>query len=95
MGAHFGELAKIRGIVYYKLSPYEQKAFTGVFQNGVPNLFRRFRSSVFRVVPREFGAFKLSSVQALMSVLFSFHRGIHAVRLGECRAPSLDPQEPR
>lgn len=41
MGAHFGELAKIRGIVYYKLSPYEQKAFKGVIQNGVPNLFRK------------------------------------------------------
>lgn len=54
MGAHFGELAKIRGIVYYKLSPYEQKAFAGVIQNGIPNLFRRFRSSVFRVVPRKY-----------------------------------------
>lgn len=53
MGAHFGELAKIRGIVYYKLSPYEQKAFSGVLSNGIPNIFRRFRSSVFRVVPRK------------------------------------------
>uniref|UniRef100_A0A1L8E0W6 Cytochrome b-c1 complex subunit 8 n=1 Tax=Nyssomyia neivai TaxID=330878 RepID=A0A1L8E0W6_9DIPT len=51
MGGHFGELAKVRGIVTYKLSPFEQKAFAGFLTHAIPNTFRRFRSSVFRVVP--------------------------------------------
>ncbi|KAG8230135.1 hypothetical protein J437_LFUL010627 [Ladona fulva] len=51
MGRHFGELAKIRGIIQYRLSPFEQKAFAGAISHGVPNMFRRFRSNVFRVAP--------------------------------------------
>ncbi|XP_055692071.1 cytochrome b-c1 complex subunit 8 isoform X2 [Lutzomyia longipalpis] len=51
MGKHFGELAKVRGIVTYKLSPFEQRAFAGVISHGIPNTLRRIRSSIFRVVP--------------------------------------------
>ncbi|GAB0091051.1 cytochrome b-c1 complex subunit 8 [Sergentomyia squamirostris] len=51
MGQHFGELAKVRGIVTYKLSPFEQRAFAGVLSHGVPNTLRRIRSSIFRVLP--------------------------------------------
>ncbi|XP_049865047.1 cytochrome b-c1 complex subunit 8 [Pectinophora gossypiella] len=51
MGLHFGELAKIRGLVSYKISAHEQRAFAGAVSNGLPNLFRRFRASVFRVAP--------------------------------------------
>ncbi|XP_034936211.1 cytochrome b-c1 complex subunit 8 [Chelonus insularis] len=47
----FGNLAKIRGIVYYRLSPFEQKAFGGVISHGVPNIIRRMREQVLRVVP--------------------------------------------
>jgi ubiquinol-cytochrome c reductase subunit 8 len=54
MGQHFGELAKVRGIVIHKISPFEQKAFAGVISKGVPNTFRRFSSQVFRVAPRKF-----------------------------------------
>ncbi|KAG5673846.1 hypothetical protein PVAND_003857 [Polypedilum vanderplanki] len=50
-GQHFGELAKVRGIVIHKLSPYEQKAFAGAISKGVPNTFRRISSQIFRVVP--------------------------------------------
>uniref|UniRef100_T1GDV3 Cytochrome b-c1 complex subunit 8 n=1 Tax=Megaselia scalaris TaxID=36166 RepID=T1GDV3_MEGSC len=50
-GAHFGNLAKVRGIITYKISPYEQKAFAGAISHGVPNMFRRFRSNVFTVLP--------------------------------------------
>lgn len=53
-GQHFGNLAKIHGIVVYKISPFEQKAFAGAISKGVPNMFRRFRSNVFRVTPRKF-----------------------------------------
>ncbi|XP_055377827.1 cytochrome b-c1 complex subunit 8 [Condylostylus longicornis] len=50
-GAHFGNLAKVHGIVTYKISPFEQKAFAGAISHGVPNTIRRIRTSVFRVVP--------------------------------------------
>ncbi|KAH8376268.1 hypothetical protein KR200_008926 [Drosophila serrata] len=53
-GAHFGNLAKVHGIVTYKLSPFEQRAFAGAISNGVPNMIRRFRSNVFIVAPREY-----------------------------------------
>lgn len=52
-GQHFGELAKIRGIVIHKISPYEQKAFAGAISNGVPNTFRRVSAQLFRVAPRK------------------------------------------
>ncbi|XP_011298468.1 cytochrome b-c1 complex subunit 8 [Fopius arisanus] len=51
MGKEFGTLAKIRGIVYFRLSPYEQKAFAGAISHGVPNTIRRIRESALRVVP--------------------------------------------
>lgn len=94
MGAHFGELAKIRGIVYYKLSPYELKAFSGVLQNGIPNIFRRFRSSVFRVVPRKWLLTRYPAQPTNNPVTpSSIHLGLHGLWLGECRAPTIDPQE--
>jgi ubiquinol-cytochrome c reductase subunit 8 len=51
MGGHFGELAKVRGIVVHKISPYEQRAFAGALSKGVPNTMRRIRSQIFRVAP--------------------------------------------
>ncbi|KAG7175863.1 cytochrome b-c1 complex subunit 8-like [Homarus americanus] len=51
MGKGFGELAYVRGIIKYSLSPFEQRAFAGALSYGVPNMFRRFRSQVLRVVP--------------------------------------------
>ncbi|XP_017058884.1 cytochrome b-c1 complex subunit 8 [Drosophila ficusphila] len=50
-GQHFGNLAKVHGIVTYKLSPFEQRAFAGAISNGLPNMVRRFRSNVFIVAP--------------------------------------------
>ncbi|XP_023174158.1 cytochrome b-c1 complex subunit 8 [Drosophila hydei] len=50
-GAHFGNLAKVHGIVTYKLSPFEQRAFAGAISHGLPNIVRRIRSNIFRVVP--------------------------------------------
>ncbi|GAB1862841.1 Cytochrome b-c1 complex subunit 8 [Camponotus japonicus] len=51
MGKEFGNLAKINGIVYFRLSPYEQKPFKGLISEGVPNIIRRFQNRVFRVAP--------------------------------------------
>lgn len=54
MGKHFGELAKIRGLIQYRLSPFEQRAFAGAISKGLPNILFRIRSNIFRVLPREF-----------------------------------------
>merc|ERR1711972_1072599 len=51
MGKGFGELAHVRGIIKYSLSPFEQRAFAGAISFGVPNMFRRFRGQVLRVAP--------------------------------------------
>ena len=61
-GQHFGELAKVRGIVTYKLSPFEQRAFAKAISHGVPNIFRRLRGSLFRVVPRKYRAITIGKV---------------------------------
>lgn len=51
MGLRFGNLYKLRGIVYFRLSPHEQKAFKGFISEGAPNIVRRFHSSVYRYLP--------------------------------------------
>ncbi|XP_006003258.1 cytochrome b-c1 complex subunit 8 [Latimeria chalumnae] len=51
MGRHFGNLIKVRHIITYSLSPFEQKAFPNYFSKGIPNVWRRFRGQVFRVAP--------------------------------------------
>uniref|UniRef100_A0A1A8MG36 Cytochrome b-c1 complex subunit 8 n=2 Tax=Nothobranchius TaxID=28779 RepID=A0A1A8MG36_9TELE len=51
MGRHFGDLAKIRHIITYSLSPFEQRAFTNYFSKGIPNVWRRFSGSFFKVAP--------------------------------------------
>ncbi|CAH8596119.1 unnamed protein product [Schistosoma rodhaini] len=45
----FGHLNYRRGVITYSLSPYEQKAFSGFFKDGFPNLMRRFREKVLIV----------------------------------------------
>lgn len=54
MAKHFGELATVRGILTYKLSPFEQRAFAGAISHGIPNIFRRIRSKIFIVTPRKY-----------------------------------------
>lgn len=54
MAHGFGELAKVHGIVTYKLSPFEQRAFAGAISKGVPNIARRLQANVFTVAPRKF-----------------------------------------
>lgn len=54
MGKHFGELARLRGIVQFKISPHEQRAFAGAISQGLPNIFRRIWSEVFYIGIRKF-----------------------------------------
>ncbi|KAJ8942904.1 hypothetical protein NQ314_009879 [Rhamnusium bicolor] len=51
MGHGFGQLYKLRGIITYRLSPFEQRAFAGVISHGFPNTLRRISESVLYVVP--------------------------------------------
>ncbi|NWU16447.1 QCR8 protein, partial [Cephalopterus ornatus] len=51
MGKHFGNLARVRHVITYSLSPFEQRAIPNVFSHGVPNVMRRFTSQVWKVVP--------------------------------------------
>ena len=54
MGAkHFGELAKLRGIIQFRLSPHEQRAFAGAISQGLPNVIRRIWSQLFVVGVRK------------------------------------------
>lgn len=53
MGHGFGELYKgMRGIITYRISPFEQRAYAKAISHGLPNVFRRFRESVLYVAPR-------------------------------------------
>jgi ubiquinol-cytochrome c reductase subunit 8 len=54
MAKHFGELATVRGIITYKLSPFEQRAFAGAISQGIPNIIRRIRAKMFIVAPRKY-----------------------------------------
>lgn len=53
MGRHFGNLAKVRHIITYSISPFEQRAFPNYFSKGIPNVWRRFSASFFKIAPRK------------------------------------------
>ncbi|XP_008947945.1 PREDICTED: cytochrome b-c1 complex subunit 8, partial [Merops nubicus] len=44
MGIHFGNLARVRHVITYSLSPFEQRALPNVFSHGLPNVWRRVSS---------------------------------------------------
>jgi len=53
MGVQFGNLGvRVNGLIYYSLSPHEQKAFAGFFSKGFPSTVRRIRTNILTVVPR-------------------------------------------
>ncbi|KAF7483030.1 cytochrome b-c1 complex subunit 8 [Marmota monax] len=51
MGREFGNLARMRHVITYSLSPFEQRAFPHYFTKGIPNVLRRTQASILRVVP--------------------------------------------
>ncbi|NXX37867.1 QCR8 protein, partial [Tricholaema leucomelas] len=61
MGLHFGNLARVRHVITYSLSPFEQRAMPNFISHGVPNVMRRFSSQVFKVVPPFVAAYLLYS----------------------------------
>ncbi|XP_036052732.1 cytochrome b-c1 complex subunit 8 [Onychomys torridus] len=51
MGREFGKLVRMRHVISYSLSPFEQRAFPNYFSKGIPNVLRRTRERVLRVAP--------------------------------------------
>lgn len=51
MGREFGNLTRIRHVISYSLSPFEQRAFPNYFSKGIPNVLRRTRERILRVAP--------------------------------------------
>lgn len=60
MGKTWGNLAKIRGVVFFRLSPHEQKAFGGMVSKGLPNMYRRFKEEVLWVTARKLKHFSMT-----------------------------------
>ena len=42
---------KVKGIVTYSLSPFEQKPLTGILSKGIFNVYRRFTSEFLNFAP--------------------------------------------
>lgn len=55
MGKHFGNLAYIRGIIYFRLSSYEQRAYAGALTKGLPNFVPRTLMTLPFWMPRKYG----------------------------------------
>lgn len=53
MGREFGKLSRVRHVITYHLSPFEQRAFPHYFSKGIPNVLRRIQASILRAAPRE------------------------------------------
>jgi ubiquinol-cytochrome c reductase subunit 8 len=52
MGKGFGNLGvRVRHIITFSLSPYEQRAFAGMFSKSPGNLLRRISDNVIFVAP--------------------------------------------
>lgn len=77
MGKKWGELAKIRHVIQFRISPYEQNIWAGTLSKGIPNLYRRIRSQFFQVVPRKY----YSNLYELYKFLKVFSGGKRALSL--------------
>ncbi|XP_054423961.1 cytochrome b-c1 complex subunit 8 [Pteronotus mesoamericanus] len=51
MGREFGNLSRVRHVISYGLSPFEQQAFPHFLSKGIPNVLRRTQASILRAVP--------------------------------------------
>ncbi|KAM5302004.1 cytochrome b-c1 complex subunit 8 [Glossophaga mutica] len=51
MGREFGKLSRVRHVIVYGLSPFEQQAFPHYFSKGVPNVLRRIQATILRAAP--------------------------------------------
>jgi len=50
MGKGFGNLGvRVRHVITYSISPYEQRVFIGMLKEGLPNLLRRSKQLLYFV----------------------------------------------
>ncbi|KAJ1975806.1 ubiquinol--cytochrome-c reductase subunit 8 [Dimargaris verticillata] len=77
--AVFGNLGgpKQVGIVSYRLSPYEQRAFAGVLKKGFYNVIRRVSAQVMYVAPPALGIFMLYSWAKKRNAYLNTKAGAH------------------
>jgi len=70
MGLQFGNLpVRIRGIVYYGLSPLEQRAWAKSITHGIPNLLTR----VMRPLSMMFPSAHLYQNSSILFIINSMH----------------------
>ncbi|EDV19980.1 expressed hypothetical protein [Trichoplax adhaerens] len=50
-GLVWGRIARVRHVITYSLSPFEQRSMAGILKNGIPNAIRRFSESFPYVAP--------------------------------------------
>ncbi|RDD37339.1 Cytochrome b-c1 complex subunit 8 [Trichoplax sp. H2] len=50
-GLVWGRIARVRHVITYSLSPFEQRSMAGILKNGIPNVIRRFSESFPYVAP--------------------------------------------
>ena len=50
-GQVWGKMARVRHIITYSLSPFEQRSMAGVITKGVPNVIRRFSENIPYIAP--------------------------------------------
>ncbi|XP_076641456.1 ubiquinol-cytochrome c reductase ubiquinone-binding protein [Halictus rubicundus] len=51
MGRRWGQIAKLSGVTFFRLSPFEQRPFAGMIKDGIPNTIRRINESILLVAP--------------------------------------------
>jgi len=60
-GRYIGEWGslgpKVKGIVTYAISPFEQRPFAGALSKGILNVYRRVSSEFFNVAPALFAGY--------------------------------------
>lgn len=61
----FGKLTKVSRLVYFGLSPFEQRAFKFYVSRGIPNLLRRMRRQVFLIAPGKHHLISVFSIPLL------------------------------
>ena len=51
MGKHFGNIARVNRLIYFGVSPYEQKVFKGLVTKGFPNYLKNLVKHIFIAAP--------------------------------------------
>lgn len=64
-GKRFGELEKVTGVTFFRLSPYEQSPFAGI-REATARFVKRCRGEFFFITPRKY--FLLINNKIILSI---------------------------